>query len=185
MLKNTTSSYGYITKLFHWLMALMFIAMFTVAYIMINISKSDFRYSLYDFHKATGLLLFGLVALRLSWRAINVQPTLATSVPRWQHQAARWNIAALYLLMFAMPITGFLTSTLGGHDISFYTIFTIAPLAQNKSLSEFFSQAHEILFYLLIIAFTFHVIGSFYHHYFLKDDVLKRMWLSSKQCKEG
>ncbi len=76
-----------------------------------------------------------------------------------------------------MPMTGFLTSTLGGHDISFYGIFTISPLAHNQSASAFFSAAHEILSYLLSIAFVFHIIGTLYHHYFLKDEIFKRMWI--------
>ena len=177
MIKNTLTTYGHIAKFFHWLMAIFFIGMFVIAYTMINISKSDFRYSLYDFHKATGILLFSLVALRLSWRLINIQPVLSVVLPFWQRLAARWNIIVLYILMFLMPMTGFLTSTLGGHDISFYGIFTISPLAHNQSASAFFSAAHEILSYLLSIAFVFHIIGTLYHHYFLKDEIFKRMWI--------
>ena len=175
MLKNTISTYGSMAKFFHWIMALLFFGMFIVAYIMINISKSDFRYSLYDLHKATGLLLFGLVALRLIWRKVTTQPVLSKIVPGWQQRAAKWNVVLLYILMIVMPMTGFLTSTLGGHPITFYSIFTIDPLAHDNASSEFFSEAHEILSYLLIAAFLFHVLGALYHHYFLKDDVLKRM----------
>src|SRR3990167_6698513 len=177
MIKNTLSTYGYLAKFFHWSMALIFIAMFTVAYIMINIPKSEFRYTLYDLHKATGILLFCLVVLRLSWRLHNIQPALSGFVPVWQKHAAQWNIATLYFFMFAMPTTGFLTSTLGGHDISFYNIFIISPWAHDKSASGFFSQAHEILSYLLIVAFVIHVMGAIYHHYSIKDNIFKRMWI--------
>src|ERR1700733_3355010 len=156
MLKNTSSTYGVIAKSFHWVMALLFVGMFIVAYIMINIPKSDFRNSLYDLHKATGILLFLLVALRYSWRMINIQPTLAKSIAYWQRQAAKWNIIMLYFLMFIMPVPGFLTSTLGGHDISIYHMLVISPLAHDKAMSTFFSQAHEILSYLLITVFTLH-----------------------------
>lgn len=155
-------------------MALLFFGMFAVAYVMINISKSDFRLSLYDLHKSTGVLLLLLVFLRLFWQAINTKPDLA--VPNWQRQIAKWNIRTLYVLMFVMPITGFLTSTLGNHIISVYGLIKISPLANNKAASLFFSNAHELLSFLLIAVFILHLLGALYHHFILKDDVLKRIW---------
>ena len=80
MMKNTRNTYGQIAKCFHWLMAFLIIGMYLVAYMMINISPSHFRDSLYNLHKATGLLLLGLVALRLWWRVFYVQPTLPASI---------------------------------------------------------------------------------------------------------
>lgn len=179
MLKNTSSTYGMVAKSFHWLMAALLIGMFIIAYIMTNMDKSPLRWSLYDIHKATGLLLFALFAMRLSWRMLNEQPTLS-HIPKWQRQAAKINILFLYLLMCVMPITGFLTSTLGGHDITFYGLFTITPFANNETASDFFGEAHEIISYLLIAAFSLHVVGALYHHFFLKDEVLKRMWREKK-----
>lgn len=174
MLKNTLSTYGSIAKFFHWLMAGLIIGMFMLAYTMINIPISHFSDCLYSLHKATGLLLFGLVILRLLWRFINSAPKLPPSIPFWQQQLAKFNITALYLLMLAMPVTGFFMSTLANHAISFYGIFTVSPLADNQQVSKFFAKAHEILAYLLVASFTLHVMGAFYH------PVLPRMWLSFK-----
>jgi cytochrome b561 len=174
MLKNTTTVYGTLAKVFHWLMAVLIISMFMLAYTMINIPASHFSDRLYNLHKATGLLLFGLVVLRLIWRFINSVPKLPPSIPLWQRQLAKFNITALYLFMLAMPLTGFLMSTLGNHVISFYGIFTVSPLADSQLASKFFAKAHEILAYLLIASFTLHVIGAFYH------PVLQRMWVLSK-----
>lgn len=155
-------------------MAALIIGMFMVAYTMINIPASHFSDLLFSLHKATGLLLFGLVIVRLIWRFINIEPKLPPSIPFWQRQLSKFNITALYLLMLAMPLTGFLMSTLGDHAVSFYGIFTVSPLADNQLLSKFFSKAHEILAYLLIASFGLHVIGAFYH------PVLQRMWVLSK-----
>ncbi len=174
MLKNTTTVYGTIAKFFHWLMAVLIFSMFIVAYAMINIPSSHFSEDLYNLHKATGLLLFGLVLLRLIWRFTNNEPKLPPSIPFWQRQLSKINITALYLLMLTMPLTGFLMSTFSNHAISFYGIFTVSSLADNQLLSKFFAKAHEILAYLLIAAFTLHVIGAFYH------PVLQRMWVLSK-----
>lgn len=175
MLKNTQTTYGFATKSLHWVMAALFIAMFTVAYIMTSLPKTRFILSLYDLHKATGILLFILFVIRLAWRYINLQPDLPDSIPAWQRFSASANIVLLYMLMLSMPLTGFLTSTLGGHQITFYHLATLDPLAHNKAYSAFFSSAHEWISYLLIAAFSIHVLGTLYHHYILKDNVLRRM----------
>ena len=176
MLKNTTSTYGHMSKFLHWLMAALFIAMFAIAYTMINLKKSAFMLSLYDLHKATGILLFLLFALRLGWRHINSTPSLPKTIPAWQRLTAEGNIILLYILMLLMPLTGFLTSSMGGHRITFYHLITIAPIANNKQISVFFSSSHEWLSYLLIAALATHILGTAYHHYILKDNVFKRMW---------
>lgn len=175
MLKNTQTTYGFATKSLHWVMAALFVAMFAVAYIMTNLPKTRFILSLYDLHKATGILLFMLFAIRLAWRCINPQPGLPDTIPAWQRISANANIALLYMLMLSMPLTGFLTSTLGGHQISFYHLAILDPLANNKYYSVFFSSAHEWISYLLIAALSLHVLGTLYHHYILKDNVLRRM----------
>lgn len=175
MIKNSKDHYGSVARWLHWLMAVLFIMMFIIAYIMTNIPKSDFRMSLYNLHKATGLLLFGLLVIRVGWRVLNIQPEEPRGLPLWQRLSARTNVLLLYVLMIIMPVSGFLTSTLGGHEVMFYGIFTIPPLGHNADLSEFYANAHEILSYVLIAVFSLHVLGACYHHFRLKDNVLLRM----------
>lgn len=175
MLHNTRTTYGTLTRLLHWVMAVQFIIMFGLAYIMTSLPKSAFRYTLYDIHKATGLLLLVLAIVRIGWRFTNTQPDLSSVVARWQHLAAKSNVILLYCMMLLMPVTGILTSTLGGHDITFYHLFTIHPLGNNAGLSELFANAHEILSYIIIGAFSLHVAGALYHYYVIKDNVLQRM----------
>ncbi len=174
MLKNTVTRYGSTAKFFHWLMAVLVISMFIIAYTMINIPTSYFSDYLYKLHKATGLLIFGLVILRLVWRCINIAPKLPPSIPFWQRRLAGFNVIALYLLMFIMPITGFFMSSFGHHTVSFYGIFTLPPLANKPRLSQFFAKAHEVFAYLFIASLILHVIGAFYH------PVWKRMWVLPK-----
>lgn len=175
MLTNTQSQYGILAKSFHWVMFTLFLIMFPLGYIMTSLASSDFKFTLYDFHKATGLILITLIALRLIWRFINVQPGLPNTTPQWQRYAAKLNIILLYLLMCAMPLSGYLTSTLGGHDISFYGLFTLSPLAHNAAASDLFGNVHTYLSFLMLAAFALHLLAAVYHHTVLKDDVLRRM----------
>jgi cytochrome b561 len=176
MIKNNTSTYGSVSKIIHWAMAILFLMMFIIAYTMTNISPSETRANLYDVHKATGLLLFAILSVRFFWRLINQNPKLPNSLPNGQKFLAKWNIIGLYAVMFIMPITGFLTSTLGGHDVSFYWIFKISAFTQNKPVSEFFALAHKILSYIMIFLVSVHLLAALHHYYFRKDNVLQRMF---------
>lgn len=174
MLTNTRTSFGRISKIFHWMMFLIFLGMFAVAYTMINIPASNFRLSLYDLHKGTGLLILALAFLRLCWNSINQHPELPPGNKKL-HVAAKLNVFMLYSLMFLMPLTGICVSSFSGHDISFYGLFVIPPVGNNPAADELFTAAHGWLAYLLIAVFVLHVSGALYHHYIRKDDVLRRM----------
>ncbi len=175
MYKNTQDQYGCVTKILHWIMAILFIAMFLIAYVMLNIPKSDFRLSLYDMHKSTGLLLLALVVLRLGWKYANLSPDLPVNMSVWQKYAAHGNIICLYLLMLAMPITGMFTSMLSGHDITFYYMATIKPFLTSEIGGVWFSNMHYIFSLILIAIFLLHVAAALHHHFFKKDNILKRM----------
>jgi cytochrome b561 len=179
MKNNNSNTYGITSRVFHWSMAGIFFGIFPLGYIMVNMDDSDFKFSLFNIHKCIGVLLFSLVAARLIWRLITAQPALPRSVPAWQRHFARFNIAMLYVLMFAMPVSGFMGSILGGYGINF-SLFTIPPIAHDKLISEFFEELHGLLAYSLIFFFSLHLLGALYHHYFLRDGVFKRMWIISK-----
>ena len=178
-MKNN-SSYGLITKTFHWLMAIIFFGIFPLGYIMTSLADSDFKFSLFAIHKSIGLILFTLVVLRLNWRLITPQPSLPKSVPAWQRNFAKFNIALLYTLMFAMPITGFMSSILGGYGIKFFSLFTIQPIMHDELIAGFLETMHGQFAYLLIASFSLHLLGALYHHFFLRDGVMNRMLPFSK-----
>lgn len=180
MLKNTTTTYGAVAKLLHWGMAALFVLMFTLGYIMINMRRSPLMFALYVLHKSTGMLLLFLCMLRVIWRLINIKP--AYIAVNWlQANVAKNTVITLYLLMLAMPLTGFLTSTLGGHVITIYWVYSIAPLAQNIYWSAIFTNYHYWLSWVLVTLVSLHMLGAFFHHFIVRDTTLKRMWWQKKQ----
>lgn len=182
MLKNTSTSYGTVTKLFHWIMAIMIIGVVTVGFIMTRLAPSDFKWSLYGNHKATGVVLLSLIPLRILWRLFSKIPKLPETVPSWQRLAAHANIFLLYVLMVVMPLSGFLMSVMSGRSIDMFGLFTIEGFEKNQALS---SQAHEIhmtIAWGIAGLIVLHTLGALYHHFIRKDNVLKRMlpWFLSK-----
>lgn len=185
MIKNSKTNYGSVSKFFHWTMAFLIILIFTIGYIMTNIPKSSGRLTLYDFHKATGLLVLSLCILRLSWSVFNIKPSLPNHLSPIMKFIVKYSHMMLYFLMIGMPVSGFLISTLGGYRVTIYYLFTIQPFTVNKYLSHFFSNIHQLLAYTLAAVVILHVMGALFHHFIIKDNILKRMWIFNTKGEDA
>lgn len=176
MLKNTNMAYGTVAKSFHWGIALLIITLVTVGLIMADMPASPLKWQLYNIHKATGIVVFGLACLRLIWRWMNPTPQVEVGVPILVKWAANANIKFLYVLMFLYPLSGYLMSTFGGHPIDLYGLYVIQPLGQNPEIGKRAHFFHTfILEYLLIFSFGAHVMGALYHHFIRKDQTLRKI----------
>lgn len=180
MLKNTLESYGWLSKVLHWIMAFAIIFMFVLAYIMMDIpAENPTRGLLYGIHKSIGFTLLILVFLRFGWRLANPVPLLPESVPAWQNFLAHSNVLLLYALMLTMTLSGFLMSyhTWG---VPWFGLFTLKAVEGNKDFAGLMKSVHEIASYFLIVTFCAHVLAALYHHFVHKDNVLSRMWFGKK-----
>ncbi len=175
-IKNTNDRYGIVAVTFHWLMALLVIGLLCVGLYMTSLKISAQKLQLYGWHKEFGLLVLFLVIIRLSWRFININPTLPSSIPAWQRfiaHAVQW---ALLGFMIAMPITGWLVTSAAGLAPSFFGLFVLPTLvAPDDHLRHVFADMHEWIAYGLIATICAHVGAALKHHFIDKDDVLRRM----------
>lgn len=172
--KNNDSRFGIIAISFHWLMALLIIGMLIVGLYMVGLPSEPFKFELYGLHKATGVLVLALAFLRLIWRFINTTPAL--NIPKLEALAARLVHWVLYGFMFAMPISGWLMSSAADKPITFFGLFTVPMLiAPNQELTPIFHDAHHWLGYALIAILVLHVLAALKHHFYDKDDILRRM----------
>lgn len=181
MLKNSESGYGWVHRLFHWIMAILIVGMLCVGLFMADLNSDipderKLKILLTGLHKATGMLVLSLVLLRLIWRWANTRPPLPDSVPNWQRIAARVSHVTLYLLMLAMPVTGYLMSSFAGRDVDVYGLFTIPGMFERKiSIAKQFHEIHEVLASVLIALLVVHAAAAIKHHFYDKDRVLRRM----------
>lgn len=154
-IRNTTTSYGSVTKALHWIISVMIITMLIVGFTMINMEPSSEKNQIYNLHKATGLLVLMLVSIRLLWRLTNSTVELSRAFPQWQKKAFQINIGLLYALMFVMPISGFLMTAFAHYNINFYGLFTINPFVEKniKYALDFRSihQTSTYIFWALLI----------------------------------
>lgn len=172
-----TERYGRVSIMLHWLTALLIVAVYAA------IEMREFwprgtatREMLKTWHFMLGLSIFGLVWLRIVARLIWPAPAPMEG-RRWMQGAATATHFALYLLMFAMPLAGWLILSAEGKAVPFFG-FELPPLAPaNKSLAETVEEFHELggtIGYWLI---GLHTTASLLHHYVLKDKLLARMRL--------
>lgn len=174
---NTTSRYGSGMKFFHWLLAILIIGMIIFGYCLDSIGDKPTKIFCMQLHKSIGLTILALMVMRLIWRWLNITPTLPKSMRPWERFLARFTHVLLYVVVFMMPLSGWLASTAGGHATRFFWLFNLnAPgITTNKELGKFIFNFHVYGAYLLIALLVIHILASLKHHFLDKDDVLTRM----------
>jgi cytochrome b561 len=182
MRKNTKNQYGTISKVLHWGMAILIIAMLACGIIMADLAASPLKWKMYMLHKSVGLVVLFLIISRLIWRFINIVPELPASLPATHRSLAKLSPYVLYAMMITMVLSGYVMSDMGGHAISFFDAYTLPHLfSKNQSLSAIAAKTHGIAAYCFIVILTTHVFAAFYRHFVLKNEVLRRMLPSSSK----
>lgn len=176
LIKNTKNRYGEVAVFFHWIIAILIIGLLSLGLYMASLSTSPFQLKLFGWHKEWGLVVLALAFMRILWRFNNVTPLMSSHLPNWQKLAANSMHWALYIFMFAMPLTGWLMSSAAGFPPSFFGLFTLPNLiAPNKILDSLFGEIHEYLGYALIAAIVIHIAATVQHYLFYKENILRRI----------
>ena len=168
--------YTSVAQALHWVMAGLFVAVLPLAWVMVNMPHTaPSREWMYTLHKSVGLTILVLAAGRLAWRARHPAPPL-TSGARWEQVSARVSHWLLYLIMLGMPVSGYLVSAAGGHAVSYFDLFTLPGLPENKTLQTAADWMHvstgQWLVYALVVL---HVAATAWHVAVRRDNVLGRM----------
>ncbi|MBS0288875.1 MAG: cytochrome b [Proteobacteria bacterium] len=176
LIKNTQENFGIIAILLHWLMAILIIALLIVGIYMTYLPLNAQKLKLYGLHKEYGILALMLVIIRLFWRFSNLTPTLPATMPVLEKLAARGVHFLFYILMFALPITGWLLSSASGLPVSFFGWFVLPDLVNpNENWRFLLTETHLWLGYALVAAIVGHMGAALFHHFVHKNDILRRM----------
>jgi cytochrome b561 len=160
----------------HWLMVLLLVTLFSVGLYMSDLPLSPWKLKIYSWHKWAGVTAFLLALARIIWRLMHRPPALPAHMPRWQWLAAHAGHTLLYLLMFAIPLSGWLMSSAKGFQTVYFGLLPIPDLlAKNKELGNLLQEVHETLNWILILIVAGHAGAALVHHFVDRDDVLTRM----------
>ena len=169
-------AYNGIAKTFHWLVFALMSGAFAVGFYMADLPLSPAKLQLVSWHKWTGVTIFMLVLLRLCWRLMNPPPAQTAAMSQWQLQASEAMHRLLYVLMLAMPLSGWLMSSAKGVPTVWFGLVQLPDLLEkNKPLGKALEEVHEILGFIILAFVTIHVLAALKHHFIDRDNVLARM----------
>lgn len=181
---NSDSSWGAPAKLFHWLVAALIFTQFGLGWLAASWRLSPTKLNLFVWHKSTGMVILALVLVRLLWRLANPTPALPADTPAWERAAARVSHALLYVVMIAMPLTGWINNSAAGIP---FRIFRQIPLpalvAPDKHMAELAALAHFSLFLAFAALLVLHIGAALRHHFVKRNNVLTRMLPARKTPK--
>jgi cytochrome b561 len=174
-LANTTTSFGLVTRILHWVMAITIIAMLVLGTILSDLQPGLANLWLYSLHKSIGLTLLALVVLRLIWHRINPPPPPQGDPGAWSQRLARIGHRGFYILLVAIPLSGWIASSASGIDVMFLDRWVVPPIAPVSEAWENAGwAAHSTLTKLLIALILLHVAGAIKRQY-AGDGTLTRM----------
>ena len=172
-LKNTTNYYGFISRLLHGIVMITVIAMLVYGTIMVNIKASHWVVNL---HKLTGIGILILGILFLCWSLINTKPCYPKKMCCMEKCLASFIRYFLYILLLAMPLSGWIMATAHHKLPVLFEIPLPFPfMPTNAAVLELMPAAHLYLAWALFAVLILHICGALKHHFVDKDNVLKRM----------
>ncbi|WP_120994838.1 cytochrome b [Stutzerimonas urumqiensis] len=176
-LRNSPNGYGLITIGMHWIVAVAVFGLFGLGLWMRGLDYySPWYQTAPDIHKSVGLLLLGLMLLRVLWRLYSPAPHVLPTHGRATRLATRFGHAALYLALFGVMIAGYLISTAEGRPIPVFGWFEVPALITSIPRQEDIAGLlHEYLAWALVILSGLHALAALKHHFIDRDATLVRM----------
>ena len=175
MWRGTATRWGPVAQGFHWVMALLFAIQIALGWTAVGWRLSPTKLDLFVWHKSLGLLMLALAALRLVWRLSDRQPA-PPAMPTWQRRTAAASHTLLYLLMFAIPLSGWLLNSAANIPLKWFWWVPVPNLVDpDRELRALAADFHLALFWLLAAVLAVHVAAALKHHLVNRDAVLRRM----------
>lgn len=176
MLKNSHDRWGAVSQLLHWVIVGLIAWMGYLGLTMGDLPNGLAKIQTYALHKSLGLTILALVALRVLWRLYAGSPAHVPGTPAWQARVAGLTHVAIYALLFAIPLSGWVLNSASGFPLKWFGLFKVPPLTgKSEDLHELAEEAHELMFWALVLLVVVHAGAAFWHHLFKGDATLTRM----------
>jgi cytochrome b561 len=175
-MQDSQTTYGAFAICLHWLVFALIITNWLLGPYMVDLALSPHKLKVFSWHKWVGVTVFLLAALRLAWRAGHPAPPLPPHTPVWQRAATTLSHFLLYLLMFAVPLSGWLYSSATGVPTVYLGLLQLPDLVtKSKELAALLKTVHISLNITLFALVCIHAAAALKHHFVDRDDVLARM----------
>jgi cytochrome b561 len=167
-------SYDNVTKILHWLIFVSVAAQYAVGEFMPHIGRKTQDVGLVWLHIFLGGIVLVLIVVAILWRLTHAVPQLP-ELPPWQRVAASLTHWTLYLLILVMTLLGWAATNYRGWPVTVFGVPIPAIAKNGDSWAHSAGDIHTFLVNVLLGLVILHVVAALYHHFFLRDKVLKRM----------
>lgn len=170
-----TARYNVVAIVLHWTIALLVIVNWPIGFFG-EALKDLFDLNVVRLHKSLGLTVLGLSLVRLVWR-LSHRPPKPPPLSRFQLWFAHFTHGVLYLLLVAVPFSGWLRASGGTYPLKWFGIVDVPkfPILPHSSGSMLATEAHKLLAWFILVFAAAHVAAALYHHFYLRDGLLLRI----------
>jgi len=184
--QSTATRYTAVAQGFHWIIAALIVTQFTLGWMADDLPLGLHKLALLARHKSFGMTVLMLAVLRLLWRLFNRPPQLPAGMSKVETLLAKGTHILFYVLLFAMPLTGWMMSSAKNYSVSWFGRFTWPDLiGKNEQAFDLLRATHRSLSWLLFTVAILHILAALKHHFWNKDDVLTRMLPFTKSEKRS
>jgi cytochrome b561 len=171
-----STGYTDTAKALHWTVVVLLIAQFIFAWTMPHIGRNTPVSTLISLHFTFGIMILAVAGVRLGWRLTHPEPATEDGLPPWQVLSARVVHWALYLLLFVMPILGWIDASWRDMPIVMFGLELPRLVAARTPGWGWTGDIHVLLTtYVMLALVGLHVAAALYHYFFRRDGVLQRM----------
>ena len=167
--------YGTTAKVFHWLVVALLLGQYLIGWLMPDTHRGMNPGAPMTFHVSLGIVILTVIILRFAWRLAHPVPP-ESSLPSWQRltsEAVHW---ALYALVFATTMTGWLFASFRGWSLSFFYLFPLPMLASdNAAAGKAIDGWHQAMEWTLLVFVGIHVAAAMAHIFIYRDRIVQRM----------
>jgi cytochrome b561 len=176
MPESATPAYTLTARVLHWVTAALVLTMIPIGVAMANADFGAWQDTLYHLHRSMGAVLLPLVLGRLIWRLTHPAPPLPADIPAIQQFAAHATHWALYALLIAQAMVGWIATSAYRAPILVFWLFELPPIwREDKAFSEMMFTVHRTIGIAIALLLCAHIGAALYHHFIRKDGVLMRM----------
>lgn len=174
---NATPSWNAVARSLHWLMAVLILVQGLAGWIAQEMERSPARVDAMTFHKSLGVTLLLLLLLRLAWRWTHPVPPPPEGSSAWEIRLARLAHAALYLLLAAVTLSGWVAASAYVVPWKLWWLIPLPRLvAPDRATYDLASAVHEASVAVFLGVLAVHVAAALWHHFIKRDRVLTAMW---------
>ncbi len=176
MADGVTPGYTATARALHWLVAGLILIMIPIGIAMTNADFGAAQSTLYHLHRSIGAILLPLMLVRLVYRLRHPAPPLPADIPPIQQLAAHLTHWALYGLIIAQALVGWIATSAYRAQILVFWTFELPPIwPVDQPFSETMFAVHRFMGIAIVLLLCAHIGAALFHHFVRRDNVLTRM----------